>query len=169
MARFRHLAAEQAVSEFPWSKDDRDWAYGDHGVYNPDTEAYHAPLENGHRLRVWDDSITRSRWGPLEEGGHRMGDLPPEEPGSHWMGGFDHGPDFPSDPDMPGYPHNIHPDYTAVYEEDSPLRAKAYPTKEHAMRAIEKRYREKFPIGTNTGPHDSGVDYSDLNKFMGQS
>lgn len=69
---------------------------------------------------------------------------------------------------MPGYPHNEHPPWTAVYEESSPLRAKAYPTREHAMRAVEERYRQKFPIGTNTGPHDSGVDYSDLNKFMGE-
>jgi hypothetical protein len=46
------------------------------------------------------------------------------------------------------------------------MRAKAYPSREHAMRAIEKRYREKFPIGTSTGGHDSGVDYSDINQIM---
>jgi hypothetical protein len=159
-----------ASSEFPWAAEDRDWAYGEYGLYNSDTEAYHAPLENGHRLRVWDDTINEPRWGPLEEGGHKMGDLPPEPPKSHWKGGFDHGVDFPSDPEAhaaAGYPTNWKPSYTSVYEESSPLRAKAYPTKEQAMRAVEKRYRETFPIGTNTGKHDSGVDYSDLNKFMG--
>lgn len=143
--------AAQEPSPFPWTKDDREWAYG------PGTEAYHAPLENGHRLRVWDDTITEPRWAP-------GGDIPPEPAGSHWKGGFDHGVDFPSDPDA-GPPYPEHPAWTAVYEEDSPLRAKAYPTREQAMRAVEKKYREMFPLGTDTGPHDSGIDYSDLNKF----
>lgn len=87
---------------------------------------------------------------------------PQETPGGQWKGGFDHGEDFPSDPNQPT---RMHPAYTAVYDENSPLRAKAYPSKEHAMQAIEQRYRQTFPIGTNTGPHDSGVDYSNLNDF----
>jgi len=33
------------------------------------------------------------------------------------------------------------------------------------MQAAEQAYQQKYPIGTNTGPHDSGVDYSDLNSF----
>lgn len=170
MARFRHLrAAERPASEFPWAPDDRDWVYGgEYGLYKPGGEAYHAPLENGHRLRVWDDTINEPRWGPLEPGGSRMGDLPPEEPGSHWKAGWDEGVDFPNDPAMPGYPHNTHPHWEAVYEHDSPLRAKAYPTREEAMKAVERRYRQKYPIGSDTGSHDSGVDYSDLNKFMGE-
>jgi hypothetical protein len=167
MARFRHLAAEVAPSEFPWAKDDREW------MYHPDTEAYHAPLENGHRLRVWDDSITEPRWGPLEEGGYQMGELPPEPPGSHWKGIIEHGVDRPElhDPDAyaaAGYPADWHVRHTPVYHNRSKLRAKAYPTREHAIRAVEKKYRQMFPIGTDTGKHDSGVDYSDLNKFMGE-
>lgn len=27
-------------------------------------------------------------------------------------------------------------------------------------------YQYVYPLGTNTGTHDSGVDYSNLNKFM---
>lgn len=162
MARFRHLATSSA---FPWRPDDREWVYGDYGLYHPNTEAYHAPLENGHRLKVWDDSITESRWGALDEQGFRLGELPPEKPGSHWKGGWDEGEDFPNDPDMPGYPNNQHPHWEAVYDENSPLRAKAYPSREQAMRAVEQRYRQKYPLGTSTGSHDSGVDY-DINDIM---
>jgi hypothetical protein len=42
------------------------------------------------------------------------------------------------------------------------------PTADHARAAAEAAYSELFPIGTDTGPHESGVDYSDLNKFMGE-
>ena len=147
----------RAASEFPWRPEDRDWAHGEYGLYGPGVEAYHAPLENGHRLRVWDDTNNEDQFM-----------FPKEAPGSHWKGGIDEGEDFPNDPQMPGYPNNTHPNWTAAYEEDSPLRAKAYPSKEEAMRGVEKKYREKFPIGTNTGPHDSGVDYSDLNSVLDQ-
>lgn len=41
------------------------------------------------------------------------------------------------------------------------------PTLEHAHRQAEDHYQKLFPVGTDTGSHDSGVDYSDLNKFMG--
>lgn len=170
MARFRHLqAAEAPSSEFPWARDDREWMYGEHGSYHPGTEAYHAPLENGHRLRVWDDSITESRWGPLKPGGSQMGDLPPEEPGSLWKAVIDQGATRSSDPDAyaaAGYPDDWQPRRTPVYHNRSKLRAKAYPTREHAIRAVEKKYRQMFPIGTDTGPHDSGVDYSDINQIM---
>lgn len=151
MARFRHLATSSA---FPWRPDDREWVYGDYGQYEWDTEAWHAPLENGHRLRVWDDSQTEPSRGREAE-----------PPSSHWKGGWDEGEDFPNDPDMPGYPNNQHPYWEAVYDEDSPLRAKAYPSREQAMRAVEQRYRQKYPLGTSTGSHDSGVDY-DINDIM---
>jgi hypothetical protein len=39
---------------------------------------------------------------------------------------------------------------------------------EEAKQKAEDHYRHLFPVGTNTGKHDSGVDYSDLNKFMGE-
>lgn len=41
-------------------------------------------------------------------------------------------------------------------------------TREQAREAAEQHYQKLFPIGTDTGSHDSGVDYSDLNKFMGE-
>ena len=40
------------------------------------------------------------------------------------------------------------------------------PSVEHAKAAAEEAYKKLFPIGTDTGPRESGVDYSDLNKFM---
>jgi hypothetical protein len=41
-------------------------------------------------------------------------------------------------------------------------------TADEAKSLAEAHYEQLFPIGTDTGPHDSGVDYSDLNKFMGE-
>lgn len=38
-------------------------------------------------------------------------------------------------------------------------------SEEEAKSGIENKYKELYPIGTNTGTHDSGVDYSDLNSF----
>lgn len=173
MARFAHLrtAADAPKSEFPWRPEDREWTHGEHGPYRPDTEAWHAPLENGHRLIVWDDSITEPRWGPLDDGGFRMGDLPPEEPGSHWKGGYDLGVDSPDyhDPDVyeaAGYPADWGVDFQAVFDPRSKLRAKAYPTREKAIQAVERHYRRKYPIGTpsQSGPADSGVDYGEALK-----
>lgn len=38
---------------------------------------------------------------------------------------------------------------------------------EEARSSAEEKYKELFPVGkANTGTHDSGVDYSNLNKFM---
>jgi hypothetical protein len=39
---------------------------------------------------------------------------------------------------------------------------------EHAKAAAEEAYKRLYPIGTDTGPRESGVDYSDLGKFMGE-
>ena len=42
-------------------------------------------------------------------------------------------------------------------------------SKEAVMQAAEQKYEQMFPVGgSNTGPHDSGTDYSDLSKFMGE-
>lgn len=37
---------------------------------------------------------------------------------------------------------------------------------DEAKQLAEEHYRNLFPIGTDTGTHDSGVDYSDLNQLM---
>lgn len=39
-------------------------------------------------------------------------------------------------------------------------------TEDEAKQAVQDAYRELFPIGEETGGHDSGIDYSDLNAFM---
>ena len=39
---------------------------------------------------------------------------------------------------------------------------------DEAKQLAEEHYQRLFPLGTDTGRHDSGVDYSDLNKFMGE-
>lgn len=41
---------------------------------------------------------------------------------------------------------------------------------EEARQTAEQAYEKIFPAGkVDTGPHDSGVDYSDLSKFMGET
>jgi hypothetical protein len=52
--------------------------------------------------------------------------------------------------------------------EDDPWHRDYIPTLEDAKAEAEEHYKKMFPLGTNTGKHDSGVDYSDLNKFMGE-
>lgn len=175
MAKFKpqRIAAEVAPDFFPWARDDRDWIYGENGIYHPDTEAYHAPIETGHRLRVWDDTINEPHWGPIDDSGYLMGDLPAEPPGSVWRAVIDHGVDHSKlhDPEAyaaAGYPADgWHPGHTVVPDPRSKIRGKAYPTKEKAMRAAEKRFLRDFPIDklrTMKAPahSDSGVDYDSL-------
>lgn len=101
-----------------------------------------APLENGHKLTV-------RRWA---------------NPGSSWSNGpWDFMIDGVSSiPELSNY-HPSDDSYATLGHAYQGL-----PTKEHAMQAAEDAYRRLTPAGTNTGGHDSGVDYSDLNKFMGE-
>ena len=39
-------------------------------------------------------------------------------------------------------------------------------TLDDAKAQAQSHYEGMFPIGTNTGSHDSGTDYSDLNSYM---
>jgi hypothetical protein len=41
-----------------------------------------------------------------------------------------------------------------------------YPTFDHARQAAEDEYQQRYPIGTDTGSHDSGNDYTDLSGYM---
>lgn len=50
----------------------------------------------------------------------------------------------------------------------SPYLREPYNSRQEAMKGAEDHYKAMFPIGTNTGDHDSGVDYSDLNSFKDQ-
>jgi hypothetical protein len=99
-----------------------------------------ANLENGHQLGVWGN------------------------PGQ----GYSAALDLPFDPEEPDEPMHEDTDFRWPVRDKNSGRMTKFPTREHAQRGAEQEYQKMFPIGTNTGGHDSGVDYSDLNKFMGE-
>ena len=145
MARFRHLASPQ----FDWKAapelDDPDahnaeFVPGSNG--NGTFEHHIAPLENGHQLMVRRFSEPGTQWS--------------SGPWDYWIHGVSTQPHLknyhPSDDSYKILGHGF----------------KGLPSKEHAMQAAEQAYRRLVPLGTHTGPHDSGVDYSDINGIMRQ-
>lgn len=95
-----------------------------------------------------EDYPDHTRFEARLENGHRLSAHQPLWTGdSHWMSAID----------------------TGNYNEDRPFDhwhpAGPFNSPQEAQADAEARYRKMFPIGTNTGPHDSGIDYSDLNKF----
>lgn len=106
-------------------------------------ERYRAALENGHVLTMDNDPKYGWQWALFEPSGTMTADDGVPVPvtdlrtggGSRWKG-------------LPGATATEH-----------------LPTREHARQQAEEAYQKLYPIGTNTGKHDSGVDYSDLNSF----
>jgi hypothetical protein len=95
-----------------------------------------APLENGHELHIW-ENLMGGGWGWAVY-------VPANEQEAHpdnWPASSDYGRPGCNGIKMPK-------------------------TEEEAKAAAEGAYRILFPIGTHTGEHDSGIDYSDLNSFM---
>ena len=103
-----------------------------------------ATLENGHRLSVGQSFLTPGSWGYNIYG--------PATEDDEW-------PEIASGPATHG---------KEEYPRDPSRWSHDFLTREQAREAAEKHYEKLFPIGTDTGGHDSGVDYSDLNKFMGE-
>lgn len=150
MAKMRHTAGwadwqevdpEEPCRVCPWT--------------HPERLLHRARLENGHELHAWswDDTVTGiGKNGPDEYGWSWAIVDPSKYPAkrskyehhqdAHLAGDGGDGGDY----DDPG-----HTDYI--------------PTLEQAKQQAEQHYQKMFPIGTDTGPHDSGVDYSDLNSF----
>lgn len=136
MAKMRRQAAPKL--DFPWTL---------HEHAEDGNEIWHAPLENGHRLTVFDTSHNEPHWGELEPGSYQMGMVPADPPQSHWKGGYYLGLDHPDahDPEAfaaAGYPDDWHAPWKAVYDPKSTLRAKSYPTRERAMLAVERAYKQ---------------------------
>lgn len=52
------------------------------------------------------------------------------------------------------------------FDDDKARQGDHLPTFEHARQQAENHYQKMFPMGTSTGTHDSGMDYSDLNSLM---
>lgn len=73
-----------------------------------------------------------------------------------WKGCINHpgifGPDYGKDSLGDAmFPHSTTPD-------------ESWSNREEAARGMEAHYKNLFPLGTNTGGHDSGVDYDDIIK-----
>jgi len=123
-----------------------DWqAYS---AASPDVEGHHARLENGHTLSVHQDRSKPHEgwsWGLTVPKGiitDADGSNPQEMRelvtggGKNW--------------------EKIHGAYASHH----------LPSREHAIRQAQEAYQTLYPMGTNTGGHDSGNDYSDLNSYM---
>lgn len=149
MAKFRKSAAPQM-----------DWREVPDKHFDK-IQAYVAPLENGHHLVVWGmkpGSTANSVFNFTNFDGVKDG----------WMAHVDT-TSPPPNPDFDTVGHGISGSKSVKPEVPyEGYRPHHFPTPEHAMEAVEKAYSQMFPLGTNTGGHDSGVDYSDLNKFMGE-
>lgn len=115
---------------------------------SPTVEGHHARLENGHTLSVhqdhskphqgWSWSVTVPKGTIYDaDGGNPQQMLElVTGGGKNWEG--------------------IHGAYATHH----------LPTREHAIEQAQEAYQTLYPIGTDTGGHDSGVDYSDLNSYM---
>jgi hypothetical protein len=148
------------------------------------TQLHKAPLENGHELHAW---RIQERFEP-EEGWHWA----ITDPGSqahqdyikNWSEddpGDNHEYDWDVNPQHAGSPppiaswlaaggihaghcrqiSNLHNGPHFEIGNDGKIDSL-----DEAKRQAQNYYHKMFPLGTNTGPHDSGVDYSDLNGFM---
>lgn len=111
--------------------------------FGPEARTERAKLENGHTLE-----ISSGRWGGSGPQ-HMFWDYHIADHDGNTLAyrGFPATDNYPPET-------NSHPPRMRSAEE--------------AKKEAEDHYQRLFPIGTDTGPHDSGVDYSDLNKFMGE-
>lgn len=135
-------AREQAQLLAAWRKVAFDWKPDP--AASASTERYRAALENGHVLAIQNHGEHGWNWTLFAPAGH-LEDAHGGPPtpitqlvtggGTRWEG-------------LPGFYSTDH-----------------LPTREHARQQAEEAYQKLYPIGTDTGSHDSGVDYSDLNRF----
>lgn len=123
------------IVAFDW-KPDPERDEGDDEIWNTHT----APLENGHSLQVW-------QWG------RQYYDDPENYPNGPGEEDLKHGSGDKWHSQIYG------PDEEGLYDKWG------HSSKEEAMRDAEQHYEKMFPIGTDTGGHDSGTDYSNLNSF----
>lgn len=140
-------AAARRLTAFDWFRH----------IDAPDLAYHKAKLENGHELHAWEHHGPEGgdgwHWAISDPGGAPDGELSewshPEEYGHLAVAG--QGAGWIKDGGTV-----VHEDYIHDLKE--------------AKRQAQEHYKEMFPMGgTGTGGHDSGVDYSDLNKFLRDS
>lgn len=112
-----------------------------------------ARLENGHELHAW-------RYENPEAGqGWNWGVVDPEQPKP------EHEYSLPGE-----FKYLAKAGEDAKYDDrqtgGSLIHGDQIDSFDEAKQQAQKHYQKIFPIGTDTGFHDSGVDYSDLNSYM---
>lgn len=110
-----------------------DWKIDPHPTM-PIDEAH---LENGYRMSVGPSFLTKGSFGYNIYGPPTEQEEWPEIATSKVHGKEEY----------PRNPHRWSHDFL---------------TREQARAAAEKHYEQLFPLGTDTGGHDSGVDYDDI-------
>ena len=111
--------------------------------YGPDAATHEANLENGHKMMV-----SSGQWGGSGPS-HMFWDYHIADHDGQTLAyrGFPATDNYP--PETGSHPPRMR-------------------TADEAKSAAEEHYQRLFPIGSDTGKHDSGIDYSDLSKFMGE-
>lgn len=168
-------AAGRRLLGFQWSQQQYDPSV--HSDYErklfDDVELHKAPLENGHELHAWrytghpddkqgwqwaiSDPSRASEYGKFPGEGHadwsNYNGSPPQI--STWLAAGGYG--AAADANLARRHQGI--DFEVP-------QAGHINTLEEAQQQAQEHYQRLFPIGTSTGGHDSGLDYSDLNSYM---
>jgi hypothetical protein len=146
-----------------------------------DVELHKAPLENGHELHAWayrdePDAAEGWNWAIVDPHNHKS---------RNYVDGYndslDNDTDWDVNPHFSGSPPPIaswlagggmHMNsmstsaHRNLGESFDVAHSDHIPTLDDAKAQAQEHYQGMFPIGTNTGGHDSGLDYSDLNSYM---
>lgn len=157
---------------FQWFQQQYDPDMHDPGskIFFDGVEMHKAPLENGHELHTWkytehpDDKegwnwaiVDPSKKAPafIEDEMDSVPNPGSPPPVSSWLaaGGQGAGTDVYLSHKHRGFgPEMVHNHH--IFDVDQ------------AKEEAQNHYQKMFPIGSDTGPHDSGVDYSDLNSYL---
>lgn len=149
MAKMRNHAAVRSTAGWAdWRQVDTSGPCPICPWNHPDTIRHVAPLENGHELHAWSYD---------DDGGT------PEDYGWSWA--VVDPSKYPAEPNK--YSGHVDPEHHLLTGGDDGSDDGDYiPTLDEAKSRAEAAYQKHVPLGTDTGTHDSGVDYSDLNQLM---
>ena len=179
----REAFAYRIASAFDWrlTHEGRPW----HDNLDQNYEVHSAPLENGHELHAWKDTsepksswewaITHPRNAASKEYSKKwtpenLWDGPPRD--HPWRQSEEWNPPQPLVSEYlaaagPESKYNVRCFDRWLPDHEPPVLVHSdhIPSLGHAKQQAEEAYQKMFPLGTNTGGHESGNDYSDLNSF----
>jgi hypothetical protein len=176
-------AREQVQLLAAWRKTAFDWQQrqydpGKHTSYEQklfdDVELHKASLENGHELHAWrytqhPDDKEGWQWAISDPSrSSEYGSYPDDGDAGDWSNYDGSPPQISTWLACGGVGAASDADLSRKHRklDLEVAHADHIPTLEHAKAQAQNHYQNMFPIGTDTGSHDSGVDYSDLSKFM---